>query len=118
LRSRKLLQINYASYFADKQVDAMLFPTSPLPARPIGEDETVLLGSEQVPTFFTFIRNTDPGSNAGIPGISIPAGLTRSALPVGLELDGPHGSDARLLAIAQAVESVLGPLPIPKGHFS
>ncbi len=118
LRSRKLLQINYASYFADKQVDAMLFPTSPLPARPIGEDETVLLGSEQVPTFFTFIRNTDPGSNAGIPGISIPAGLTHSALPVGLELDGPHGSDARLLAIAQAMESVLGPLPIPKGHFS
>lgn len=118
LRSRKLLQNNYASYFADNQVDAMLFPTSPLPARPIGEDETVLLGSERVPTFSTFIRNTDPGSNAGIPGISIPAGLTRSALPVGLELDGPHGSDVRLLAIAQAMESVLGPLPIPKGHFS
>lgn len=61
LRIRKLLQINYASYFADKQVDAMLFPTSPLPARPIGEDETVLLGSEQVPTFSPLFAILTPG---------------------------------------------------------
>jgi mandelamide amidase len=38
----------------------------------------------------------------------MPAGLTAAGLPVGLELDGPVGSDARLLGIALAFESVLG----------
>ena len=39
--------------------------------------------------FGTLIQNTDPGSNAGIPGLQLPAGLGASTgLPVGLELDG------------------------------
>ena len=62
----------------------------------------------------TFIRKTDPASNAGIPGISLPAGLDADGLPVGMELDGPAGSDEKLLAIAQAVEAVLGPGEAPK----
>jgi Asp-tRNA(Asn)/Glu-tRNA(Gln) amidotransferase A subunit family amidase len=48
------------------------------------------------------------GSNAGIPGISIPAGLTRAGLPVGIELDGASGSDRSLLAVAGAIEQALG----------
>ena len=66
-----------------------------------------------MPTFATFIRNTDPSSNAGVPGISLPAGFIArqgsdsAPLPVGVELDGPTGSDRRLLAIAAAVEAVL-----------
>ena len=71
------------------------------PAAPIGDDETVALNGERVPTFFTFIRNTSPGSVAGIPGISLPAAMTASGLPLGLELDGPEGGDTRLLAIAR-----------------
>ena len=117
LRSRVVLQRNYASYFAQHRIDAMLFPTALLPARPIGDDDTVALGALRVPTFATFIRNTDPGSNAGIPGISVPAGLTRSGLPVGLELDAPHGADARLLSVAAAMERALDPMPAPNGHF-
>jgi mandelamide amidase len=70
-------------------------------------------GGPLADTFGSFIRNTDPASNAGIPGLSLPAGLTSQGLPVGLELDGPLGSDARLLAIALGVESVLGKLPPP-----
>jgi Asp-tRNA(Asn)/Glu-tRNA(Gln) amidotransferase A subunit family amidase len=34
-------------------------------------------------------------------------------LPVGIELDGPTGSDRRLLAIGVAFEQVLGSLPVP-----
>jgi mandelamide amidase len=66
-----------------------------------------------VPTFKTLIRNTDPGSNAGLPGISVPAGLTAEGLPVGLELDGPLGSDRHLLTVAAAIERVLPRLPRP-----
>jgi indoleacetamide hydrolase len=31
-----------------------------VPARPIGDDDTIELNCERVPTFFTYIRNTDP----------------------------------------------------------
>jgi indoleacetamide hydrolase len=111
--ARDRLQASYAAYFRDHRLDAMAFPTSVLPARPIGADETVDLGGMQVPTFATYIRNTDPGSNAGIPGISLPAGLTREGLPVGIELDGAAGSDRRLLSVAAAVERLLEPMPAP-----
>jgi mandelamide amidase len=110
---RPKLQTAYAEYFSGHNLDAVIFPTAPLPARPIGDDETVELNGEQVPTFPTFIRNTDPGSNAGIPGISLPYDLTEDGLPVGRELDGPSGADHRLLAAAQAVESVFSFVPKP-----
>jgi Asp-tRNA(Asn)/Glu-tRNA(Gln) amidotransferase A subunit family amidase len=91
-----------------------VFPTTRLPARPIGQDATVELNGQLVPTFRVYIHNTHPGGNAGIPGLGIPAGLTSDSLPVGLELDGPAGNDRTLLAIGLAVEEVLGPLPAPK----
>lgn len=115
MRIRPKLQAAYTDYFSGHRLDAMVFPTSILPARPIGDDETVDLNGERVPTFLTYIRNTDPGSNAGIPGISVPVGLTAAGLPVGLELDGPARSDRRLIALAAAVERLLPPLPVPPG---
>jgi indoleacetamide hydrolase len=74
---------------------------------------TIDLNGKQVSIFFTYIRNTDPGSNAGIPGLNIPVGLTRDGLPVGLELDGPAWSDRALLAIGLSVEEEFGSLPPP-----
>jgi mandelamide amidase len=111
---RPQLQAAFGDHFARHDVAAIVFPTTPLPAAAIGDDETVLLNGEPVPTFFTFIRNTSPGSVAGIPGISVPAAMTAAGLPLGLELDGPVGSDARLLAIAAAMEEVLPKLPAPR----
>jgi mandelamide amidase len=111
---RPALQKAYAAYFARHKVAAIVFPTTPLAAAPIGDDQETELDGKRVPTFPTFIRNTDPGSNAGIPGLSIPAGLAAAGLPVGLELDGPVGSDRKLLAIGLALERLFGPLPAPK----
>jgi Asp-tRNA(Asn)/Glu-tRNA(Gln) amidotransferase A subunit family amidase len=111
---RPQLQAAYRDHFKRHDVAAVVFPTTPLAAAAIGEDETVELNGERVPTFPTFIRNTSPGSVAGIPGISLPAALTKGGLPLGLELDGPEGSDARLLAIARAVEAMLPKFPAPK----
>ncbi len=111
---RPALQAAYRQYFTRHDVAAVVFPTTPLPAARIGEDETVLLNGTAVPTFPTFIRNCSPGSVAGIPGISVPAAMTKSGLPLGLEFDGPAGSDAQLLAIAQAVEGVLPKTPEPR----
>src|SRR6266496_714264 len=113
---RPQLQALYASTFESADLDAIVFPTTPLPASPIiGSDSTVILNGVPVPTFQTYIRYTDPGSVAGIPGISLPIALTGSGLPVGIEIDGRQGSDRDLLAVALALEKVLGRLPAPAG---
>ena len=105
---RPRLQQAYRDFFDAHRIEGILFPTTPLPACPIeGSDETVSLNGGRVPTFETFIRNTDPASNAGIPAISLPAGFSSKRLPLGIELDAPAGSDRRLLAISAAIEVVL-----------
>ncbi len=115
---RPAMQDLYAKYFAANQLDAVLFPTTILTAPTIdalkGSSTLRVNGGDEADTFTTVIRNTDPCSNAGLPGLSIPAGLTRDGLPVGLELDGPLGSDQDLLAIGMSIEALLGPLAAPK----
>ena len=115
---RPALQKMYETYFRDNSLDAILFPTTIAPAHVIdtekGSSEMSINGDQPVPTFDTMIRNTDPGSNAGIPGLSLFAGLTPGGLPVGIEIDGPLGSDAKLLGLGLSIESILGSAPPPK----
>jgi indoleacetamide hydrolase len=108
--ARPALARHFADTFAKAGIDALIAPTTPHVAAVQGAQASSL------ETFLLFIRNTDPGSNAGIPGLTIPAGLgPTTGLPVGLSLDGPRGSDARLLAIGMAIENLLGPTPPPRG---
>jgi len=111
---RPALQETFRRTFRERDVAAIVFPTTPMPAAKIGEEDTVKVNGEPVPTFFTYIRNTGPGSVAGIPGLSLPAGMTGSGLPVGIEIDGPDGSDAKLLAIGLALETILPKPPPPR----
>ena len=105
---RPRLQEAYANYFTRHRVEAIVFPTTPLTARRIADvGETVELNGEQVPTFATYVRNTDPGSNAGIPGLSIPLPSRVDEMPAGVEIDGPEGSDRRLLAIGASIENLI-----------
>jgi Asp-tRNA(Asn)/Glu-tRNA(Gln) amidotransferase A subunit family amidase len=109
--ARPALQALYADTFANNRVDAIAFPTTPKVAIPSNPD------SSSLANFTLFIQNTDPGSNAGIPGIQIPVAIgATTKLPVGLELDGPAGSDRRLLAIGMALDHVFGRLPAPQSH--
>jgi mandelamide amidase len=110
---RPALQETYRRYFRDRGVAAMIFPTTPLPAAKIGDDDTVMLNGAPVPTFGTFIRNLTPGSAAGLPGLSLPAGRTKAGLPVGLAIDGPEHGDQQILAIGAAIEMMLPRLPAP-----
>lgn len=111
---RQRLQAIYAQCFAAHDLGAIIVPTTPLPARPIGEEVEVDLNGRRVPTFASYSRNVDPPSHAGLPALSLPAGLTSRGLPVGLELVGPIMGDGRLLAIAAEIEAVLPPLPPPR----
>ena len=106
--ARPALQALYKDTFAKNKLDAIVFPTVPKVAIAAQPD------SSSLENFLLFIQNTDPGSNAGVPGIQIPVALGASSkLPVGIELDGPAGSDRRLLAIGMAMEKIFGRLPAP-----
>ena len=113
LQQRTVLQDTYRRHFREHGIAAIIFPTTPAPAAKIGEDETFMLNGQALPTFPTFIRNTSPGSVGGIPGISLPVGMTKTGLPIGMELSGPQASDLALLAIAAAIEPLLPKLPAP-----
>jgi indoleacetamide hydrolase len=104
----------YADYFARTRVAAIVLPTTMAPAPLIGEDDSVEIRGKKV-SFFTVVgRNIGPGSTAGLPGLVLPAGLTRSGLPVGIEFDGPAGSDRALLALGLSLERALGGIPAPR----
>lgn len=117
---RPRLQQFYAEYFRRLGVDGAIFPTVPVLAPLIDPSFSGAIAINGRPQpggataeFAVTIRNVDADSVAGIPGIAFPAGITRSGLPVGLELDGPLGSDRRLLSVGLAIEAVLGPVPPP-----
>ena len=72
-----------------------------------------MVAGQTLPLFPTYVRNTDPASGAGLPALSVPAGLTGDGLPVGMELVGPAGTDDVVLAIGEALEAARGPVPGP-----
>ena len=104
----------YKDYFNRTGVAAIVFPATMAPPPAIGEDVTVDIGSSKVPFFTVVGRNIAPGSTAGLPGLVLPAGLTAAGLPVGIEFDGPAGSDRALLAIGLSLERALGAIPAPR----
>lgn len=93
---RTLIRGDFTEAF--KEVDAIISPTSPTPAFRIGEktDDPLAMYLNDV---FTL-----PCNLAGLPGMSIPCGFTRSNLPIGLQLLGRPFDEARLLRIARAYE--------------
>jgi mandelamide amidase len=74
------------------------------------------INGKHVPDGFAhIIDHTVHQSAAGVPSLTLPAGLTADGLPVGLSIDGPLGTDRRLLAVARAFEAARGPIPPPPG---
>ncbi len=104
-------QAVYRRYFEENSLDAMIFPSTPLSAKRIQSiNEIIDENDTNISTFKTLSRNTAPGSVAGLPGISLPIGLSpANGMPVGIAIDGPVNSDKRLLSIALALEKILAP---------
>lgn len=101
------LRRSYDQAFADSGVDAFIGPTAMVLPPRIGDDELIDVDGRQLPTFSTIIRNAGPGSVAGVPMLSVPAGTSRDGLPVGLCLEGRFFHDDDLLAIGESVEAAL-----------
>jgi len=89
-------------------VDVVLTPTTPSPAFAIGEKSGDPL-QMYLEDIFTVTVNM-----AGLPGISVPAGLSFEGTPLGLQLIGKPFDEATLLRAGQAIEDAAGRFPVPK----
>lgn len=119
---RTALRARYARLLAEHRLDGIVFPTEPILApviRAEGDrfDDAIRIGEDEFSAGLTLIRNTLATCALGVPGITIPAGLSAAGLPVGIEVDGAPDSDASLLATAREIEKVLGPLGYSSTSF-
>lgn len=57
-----------------------------------------------------------PFNLTGHPAVTIPIGFDSSGMPIGAQIVGARGSDARLLAIARVIDSIVAAYRRPPGH--
>jgi aspartyl-tRNA(Asn)/glutamyl-tRNA(Gln) amidotransferase subunit A len=98
LRVRRLIKDDFDKAFTE--CDVVIGPTTPTPAFKIGEKSNDPLAM-YLSDIYTISCNL-----AGLPGISIPCGFTRTNLPIGLQLLAPPFEEEKLLRIARMHEGV------------
>jgi aspartyl-tRNA(Asn)/glutamyl-tRNA(Gln) amidotransferase subunit A len=96
---RTIIKREFAAAFED--FDVLVSPTSPTVAFRLGEK------AENPLAMYLSDVLTIPPNMAGLPGLSIPCGLSEG-LPVGLQLIGPQFSENRLFHVGHALERALG----------
>ncbi|MBR0663267.1 amidase [Roseomonas hellenica] len=107
--SRPEIQRRLDRAFVAQGAHAILQPTTPCTAPLIEEQASFRIAGREVSNL-ALANHTLSASSVGLPGISLPVGMSRAGLPIGLELDAPLRSDRALLTLARGIEEVLGSL--------
>lgn len=96
---RTLIQRDFDAAFG--QVDVLVSPTAPTTAFRFGEklDDPLAMYLNDVATI--------PANLAGVPGMSVPAGLSDDGLPVGFQVLAPAKADDRMYRVGAALEAAL-----------
>jgi aspartyl-tRNA(Asn)/glutamyl-tRNA(Gln) amidotransferase subunit A len=81
-----------------REYDALLLPTTPIPALPIDEIEN---SASQAPALTRF---TAPFNLSGLPALSVPCGFTTEGLPIGLQIVSGPWQEVKVLRAGQAFE--------------
>jgi aspartyl-tRNA(Asn)/glutamyl-tRNA(Gln) amidotransferase subunit A len=94
---RSLIKKDFHNAF--QSCDAIITPTAPTPAFMLGEkvDNPLAMYLNDI---YTVTANL-----AGVPGLSVPCGLSTSRLPIGFQLLGPYWSESTLFKLAHAYET-------------
>ncbi|WP_413203955.1 Asp-tRNA(Asn)/Glu-tRNA(Gln) amidotransferase subunit GatA [Rhodospirillum sp. A1_3_36] len=104
---RALIAEDFKTAF--KTVDAILTPTTPTAAFGLGEEV-----SDPVTMYLNDVF-TVPTSLAGLPGLSVPVGLSSTGLPLGLQLVGRYFDEETVLNVGSVLEKAAGFSAVPKG---
>jgi aspartyl-tRNA(Asn)/glutamyl-tRNA(Gln) amidotransferase subunit A len=99
--TRKKMLAEFDAAFRD--VDAIVAPTVPFPAPPMGA-EYVEINDERISVRAAVVGMNRPPNFTGLPAISIPCGFTHEGLPIGLQLIGRAFDETTLLRIAYSYE--------------
>lgn len=103
LKVRTLIRQDFETAFDPQgpyRLDALITPTTPTTAFPMSDvygDSVLMQFADQLAV---------PANHAGIPGLSLPGGIDKDGLPIGIQLLGPDFSEAKLLRIGRAYEKV------------
>ncbi len=94
---RTLITNDFAKAFG--QCDALVLPTAPTPAFKLGEkvDDPLQMYLSDIYTI--------PCNLAGLPGLSLPCGFSRSGLPIGLQILANHFQEEKIFRVAYAYET-------------
>lgn len=109
-RMRRIIQKEFAEAF--RKVDVFALPGAPVVAPPIGA-QTVSIAGTETDLAMALLRFACPSNLTGLPALSVPCGLSREGLPIGLQLVGRAFDEATVLRTACAFETNVGPLPRP-----
>jgi aspartyl-tRNA(Asn)/glutamyl-tRNA(Gln) amidotransferase subunit A len=111
-RIRTLIKRDFEEAYASG-IDAILTPATPSAAFGIGEKGSGDPVEMYLQDVFTITVNM-----AGLPGISVPAGLDAQGLPLGLQLIGRPFDEETLFAAAQAIEDAAGRTKLPAAWWA
>lgn len=100
-RAQKALQSSIASVFCTARLDAIVMPTLPCTAMRLAE----MVVSRDMGRLTQY---TCPWSLVGQPAISVPCGLSREGLPIGLQIVGAPLDEITVARVAQSYESTSG----------
>lgn len=95
-KTQRLIRAEFQDAF--RGVDVLIMPTNPTPAFTFGAFDVDKLQMDLQDYF------TCPVNLAGIPAISIPCGMTKTNLPIGFQIIGPHLAEPLLYKVADAYE--------------
>jgi aspartyl-tRNA(Asn)/glutamyl-tRNA(Gln) amidotransferase subunit A len=117
LQARRIVIDAYRTLF--QEIDLLLTPASPFPSYRLGGQRVEPVSEKGGDRMNGLIRFSGPFDLTGMPGISVPCGVTSEGLPIGIQLAGPAFSEELLFQVAhtfqQATRSTI--LPTAEGNL-
>jgi amidase len=102
--TRSKLVDEWTKVFA--KYDAVCCPCSPVAPFPVEQNYPEVIAGKKMTTYIDWVAATFLVTMAGLPAISVPAGLDPNRLPVGLQIVGRRHREEQVLALAAKVEKM------------
>ena len=103
---RTTIFLNMHSFL--QNFDVLACPTVGNMPRLVEEEWVTEVNGQKNDHYMDWLRFTFLATTAGLPAISVPVGLSADGMPIGIQLIGSPRGEAKLLAVAKAVEAAVG----------
>jgi aspartyl-tRNA(Asn)/glutamyl-tRNA(Gln) amidotransferase subunit A len=109
---RKFIE-DFHNTLREFDLDAVVFPTTPIAAPQIHQESVAIDGTRH-PARALLLRNNRPANLGALPAISVPCGLTRAGLPVGLQFMTAATRESLLLEVANNFSQLSEAVSLPQ----